>query len=125
MTISSRTPEGFPSHCPLCGQAAEIEFSDPADDAPCPHCGQLLWLSTQVVAMIRKHLLGEFPDQPIRKLDPSMRLADLGDSLDDVELIMVLEEHLHFAIPDKAAEKIVTIADLIRYLTEHRSQPPS
>lgn len=43
MKPSSRTPEGEPNHCPVCGKDLRIEPSRPADDAPCPHCGHLLW----------------------------------------------------------------------------------
>lgn len=45
MSPSSRTPEGTPFHCPLCGNDVRIEFSCyPACDATCPHCGQLIQL---------------------------------------------------------------------------------
>ncbi len=43
MDISSRTPEGLPNRCPICGNELRIEPSEPLNDAPCPHCGQLLW----------------------------------------------------------------------------------
>jgi acyl carrier protein len=43
MTISSRTPEGSPNCCPMCGQHFYIEPSRPFGDAPCPACGTLLW----------------------------------------------------------------------------------
>ena len=46
MFPSSRTPEGTPNRCPLCGNEVRIELSTfPTDDAPCPHCGHLLWLA--------------------------------------------------------------------------------
>ena len=41
--ISSRTPEGIPGECPVCGQTLVIEPSLPTRDAPCPHCGCLVW----------------------------------------------------------------------------------
>jgi len=41
----TRTPEGQPHRCPLCGKPVVIEPSHPAGDAPCPHCGCLLWFS--------------------------------------------------------------------------------
>ena len=41
--ISSRTPEGQPNQCPLCGKFLRIEPSHPTNDAPCPHCGHLLF----------------------------------------------------------------------------------
>jgi mannitol/fructose-specific phosphotransferase system IIA component (Ntr-type) len=43
MTPSTRTPEGEPQRCPLCGKAIVIEPSQPSGDAPCPHCGGLVW----------------------------------------------------------------------------------
>lgn len=43
MESSSRTPEGQPNHCPLCGKDLRIDPSRPPGDAPCPHCGHLLW----------------------------------------------------------------------------------
>lgn len=43
MTIASRTPEGDPNRCPICGASVKVEPSDPLADAPCPNCGHLLW----------------------------------------------------------------------------------
>src|SRR2546423_1698186 len=43
MNISSRTPEGEPNHCPVCGSEVRTEPSRPLGDAPCPVCGTLLW----------------------------------------------------------------------------------
>jgi len=45
MEISSRTPEGWFNVCPICGKSLQIEPSFPSCDAPCPHCGHLLWFS--------------------------------------------------------------------------------
>ena len=44
---------------------------------------------------------------------------DLGaDSLDLVELIMVMEEKFEQEIPDEAAEKLQTVNDAITYIKE-------
>lgn len=44
--ISSRTPEGQPNQCPVCGKDTRTEPSTmPTRDAPCPHCGSLLWFA--------------------------------------------------------------------------------
>jgi hypothetical protein len=43
MEPSTRTPEGEPNRCPICGKTLQIEPSRPPGDAPCPHCGHLLW----------------------------------------------------------------------------------
>ena len=109
MTVSSRTPEGQPNHCPLCDRKITIEPSQPFGDAPCPSCGQLLWFTRRrdglmfydsTTAEIKKSRIREFIAQQlgvrlenipedIHKLDVS-RLG--GDSLDVVELVMELEE---------------------------------
>jgi hypothetical protein len=44
MIVSSRTPEGQPAYCPLCGNSVCIEPSGETFDGPCPCCGHLLWL---------------------------------------------------------------------------------
>jgi acyl carrier protein len=46
-------------------------------------------------------------------------VEDLGaDSLDTVELIMVLEEEFGIEIPDEDAEKIVHVKDAVQYITD-------
>ncbi len=74
MIISSRTPEGQPNHCPVCGSDLRIEPSDPPGDAPCPRCGHLLWFT-----------LDDFGDVPVltptgNRLESEM-LARLFDSV--------------------------------------------
>jgi nitrogen PTS system EIIA component len=49
MIPSSRTPEGVPNRCPVCGSSIRIEPSDPPGDAPCPSCGSLLWFAQSVL----------------------------------------------------------------------------
>ncbi len=39
-----------------------------------------------------------------------------ADSLDIVELVMGIEENFDIQIPDEAAEKIVTVGDVVDYL---------
>jgi acyl carrier protein len=47
---------------------------------------------------------------------------DLGaDSLDQVELIMAFEEEFGCEISDDVAEKIVTVADAVRYISDNAS----
>lgn len=48
---------------------------------------------------------------------------DLGaDSLDLVELVMVLEEEFGQEIPDEDAEKIQTVQDAIQYINKHLAE---
>ncbi|MBR4266271.1 MAG: acyl carrier protein [Bacteroidales bacterium] len=45
---------------------------------------------------------------------------DLGaDSLDTVELIMQFEKEFTITIPDDQAEKIATVGDAIKYITDN------
>ncbi|HET6762868.1 MAG TPA: acyl carrier protein [Longimicrobiaceae bacterium] len=47
-------------------------------------------------------------------------VEDLGaDSLDTVELVMAFEEEFGMEIPDEDAEKLQTVGDAIKYITEH------
>jgi len=48
-------------------------------------------------------------------------IEDLGaDSLDQVELVMALEEEFKLEISDEDAEKIKTVQDAVKYITEHK-----
>lgn len=63
MNISSRTPEGRPNRCPLCGKELYIEPSA-TRDAPGPHCGHLNWFAksgvdpsgVDLIEQTRKHI---------------------------------------------------------------------
>ncbi len=49
-------------------------------------------------------------------------IDDLGaDSLDTVELVMAFEEEFGIEIPDGEADKIQTVGDAVRFLTENRA----
>lgn len=74
MRPSSRTPEGKPNRCPVCGNEIRIDPSSPADDAPCPHCGHLLWFPTLAV---RRVLIAD---------DDNARVECLKASLGDMDL---------------------------------------
>ena len=46
-------------------------------------------------------------------------IDDLGaDSLDTVELVMAFEEKFDVEIPDEDAEKMTTVGDAVKYLSE-------
>jgi acyl carrier protein len=47
-------------------------------------------------------------------------LDDLGaDSLDVVELVMAIEDEFNIEVPDEDVERMRTIGDMERYVTEH------
>ncbi len=49
MIISSRTPEGESNRCPICHHVVRMEPSITTRDAPCPHCGHLLWFEADPI----------------------------------------------------------------------------
>ena len=121
MTISSRTPEGRPSKCVLCGTAVNLEFSEPAGDALCPKCGHLLWRSAQLFERLQLSL-SEALSVPQSDIEVDSHFADdlRADSLDVVELVMAFEDELGVTIPDDDYEQIRTIGDAVRYIEKRQ-----
>jgi acyl carrier protein len=117
--VSSRTPEGEPNRCFLCGSVISIEPSVPPGDAPCPNCGQLVWFAIQKLgnerAPLLLQILREHLGMDLNSLSRGSRfLEDIGaDSLDMVELVMALEEEFDLTIPDAEAERIRTVGEAI------------
>jgi acyl carrier protein len=55
--------------------------------------------------------------------DEASFIDDLGaDSLDIVELVMAFEEKFGIDIPDEDAEKIRTVGDAVKYITENSAK---
>jgi len=62
------------------------------------------------------------PLEPSQLSKDSHFIKDLGlNSLDAVEIVMVLEEEFTIEIPDEHAEKILSPADAIKYVVAHPS----
>lgn len=59
MKPSSRTPDGEPGRCPICGDILRLDPSLPPGDAPCPSCGSLVWFDSWCA-------LGPIEDTPSR-----------------------------------------------------------
>lgn len=59
-------------------------------------------------------------NQPKEKVTTESHfINDLGaDSLDIVELVMMLEDQFDIEIPDSEAEKITTVGEAIKYIEE-------
>lgn len=68
-----------------------------------------------------KEVLAEQLNVDASQLEPSKSfINDLGaDSLDVVELVMAMEEEFNIEIPEEDAEKIQTVGDAVKYITEH------
>jgi acyl carrier protein len=133
-TVSSRTPEGEPQLCPVCGALICIEPSTPSSDGPCPSCGVLLWFlrtstgvrlyETNVIAPVRERVANilsrVFRVSREELARSTASIEDFkADSLDMVELVMEVEKEFNFAIPDAEAQQIRTIGDLIDWLVRH------
>ncbi len=114
MTISSRTPEGTPHRCPICGEVANLEPSYPGGDSVCPACGHLLWQFRDKVFEI-----GGI-DKDLIKFETSLREGLAVDSLDLVELIMELEEQSETTIPEEVAKRFKSVRDVIEYLRRRK-----
>ncbi len=45
-----------------------------------------------------------------------------ADSLDVVEMIMLIEEEYEFEIPEEIAEKLKTVKDVVEYIEKHLAE---
>ncbi|MBD2388227.1 acyl carrier protein [Cylindrospermum sp. FACHB-282] len=68
-----------------------------------------------------KKIVVEQLDADVEKVVPNASFTeDLGaDSLDIVELVMALEEEFDIEIPDEAAEKILTVQEVVDYINSN------
>jgi acyl carrier protein len=133
-TVSSRTPEGEPKLCPVCGALICIEPSTPSGDGPCPGCGVLLWFlhtsrgvrlyEVNCIASIREraaNILARALGAGKEELTRSIASIDdfKMDSLDIVELVMDFEDEFGVSLSDAELQHIRTLGDLIEWLV-HR-----
>jgi acyl carrier protein len=67
-----------------------------------------------------KKIVIEHLEAPAEKIsEKASFIDDLGaDSLDLVELVMAFEEEFGIEIPDDATERIQTVGDAVKYITE-------
>jgi len=90
MKPSSRTPEGEPNRCPVCGKDLRIEPSRPAGDAPCPHCGHLVWFGSNLsvdrfLRLVRDSKLVD--KRRLKRAVASIREERLVAPVDDAEFV--------------------------------------
>ena len=68
---------------------------------------------------IKKIIVNRLGVDESKITENSSFVDDLGlDSLDIIELIMAFEEEFNIEIPDKDAEKMKTVGDVIKYLNK-------
>ncbi len=98
MVISSRTPDGWPNECPICGHSILILPSPNTLDAPCPHCGHLLW----------------FTDGALVPIWTSSQRAATTQSYEIPDAI-VIEDHVVELMPQSVAREnlVIPIAESV------------
>lgn len=76
---------------------------------------------SDAAAKVKEIIANELGVEIEKVTDAASFVEDLGaDSLDTVELVMAFEEEFSIEIPDEDAEKMQTVGDAIRYLSEHQ-----
>lgn len=74
-------------------------------------------LASQIKAAIAKHL-----SKPVEEMKDDARFEDLGaDSLDYVEVVMLVEDEFGVDIPDDAADAIQTVGELVALIEKAKS----
>ncbi|MEM6798726.1 MAG: phosphopantetheine-binding protein [Planctomycetota bacterium] len=124
---ASRTPEGMPSRCFVCGAEVNLEYSatgfDDSNDAPCPNCGCLLIRSAATAERLYTEiaaLLGIDRED----LQNGRKLGKLAlDSLETVELVMSLEESFDADLPPEELKQIESVEDLVRLAIRYAAEP--
>jgi len=70
---------------------------------------------------VKEVVVEQLDCDPAEVKEDSKFIEDLGaDSLDVVELVMALEEEFDIEIPDEDAEGILTVADALKYIEDHK-----
>ncbi len=73
---------------------------------------------SDVAERVKKIVIENLGVEAEKVVEAASFIDDLGaDSLDTVELVMAFEEEFGVEIPDDAAEKILTVADAINFIT--------
>lgn len=98
MNTSTRTSEGFPHHCNVCGKQMIVSASTPLGDTVCPHCGAGVYVHW-------KHTTIDSDDEK--------KLADMGilvETDDCGEIVSVRLSGPRYN--DKAIEKLSGLKDI-------------
>ena len=76
-------------------------------------------MSDDISARVKKIVVEHLGVDEDKVTDGASFIDDLGaDSLDTVELVMAFEEEFGCEIPDDAAEKILTVKDVVNYIEQ-------
>jgi acyl carrier protein len=79
-------------------------------------------MSSEIESKVRSIVVEHLDVEESKVTLEASFIDDLGaDSLDTVELVMAFEEEFGIEIPEAAADKIQTVGDAVRFLTENRA----
>ena len=74
----------------------------------------------EIFDKVQKIIVDHLGVEKSKVVESASFIDDLGaDSLDQVELVMAFEEEFGIEIPDEAAEKIVTVGNAVKYISEN------
>lgn len=79
--------------------------------------------NSEITAKVHE-IIGSSLGVSLEEIKPGAHfIEDLGaDSLDIVELVMLIEKEFKIEIPDEDAEKIWTVQDSIDYISTHQAE---
>ena len=118
MNITSRTPEGEPNRCPVCGRFVRLTPSQPLGDAPCPHCGVLLWFfETETGQFFRRK-----PDVSDRLREGMKRSESQGSLPDEHQRVRIIEGTFEgfegeVEVVDRVNRKVTVTIDIFGRVT--------
>jgi acyl carrier protein len=76
--------------------------------------------NNEILERVKKIIINHLGVDEAKVVEVANFIDDLGaDSLDQVELVMAFEEEFGIEIPDDAAEKIVTVGNAVKYISEN------
>lgn len=74
-------------------------------------------MNQEIFEKVKAMVVDNFGCEELKVVPEASFLDDLGgDSLDQVEFVMSLEEEFGIEVPDEAAEKIKTVGDAVEYI---------
>jgi len=78
-----------------------------------------MFTMSDVADRVKKIVVERLSVEEDKVVEAASFVDDLGaDSLDTVELVMAFEEEFNLEIPDDAAEKIGTVGDAVKHISE-------
>lgn len=79
-----------------------------------------LTMADNIIDKVRDIIVEQLGVNPEQVTPEAKFIEDLGaDSLDTVELVMAFEEEFGIDVPDDEAEKLQSVADVVRYIEEN------